>query len=52
LSGARISANLESRATIELVIPGRDEVANPEIHRAARTADEWIAGSMLRIAPE
>jgi len=34
------------------VIPGRDDVANPEIHFTYRGAARWIPGSMLRIAPE
>jgi hypothetical protein len=37
--------------TTLVVIPGRDEVANPE-SRAAFADNFWIPGSMLRIAPE
>jgi hypothetical protein len=37
---------------ITAVIPGRDEVANPESIRPLAHAVKWIPGSMLRIAPE
>jgi len=33
------------------VIPGRAQ-REPGIHLSTRSADRWIPGSMLRIAPE
>jgi hypothetical protein len=35
-----------------IVIPGRDEVANPESNGPQVQAEEWIPGSTLCVAPE